>query len=297
MEIINGDVLVSNALSKLNINLVDLIAEVAIWVSPEYVKKMAGPIYPDKKRGPKADKGRIIDGIYIDDNTFANHAIKRAIGKGLRFENFFACHIWPETVYDERYYSLLPNLVLIPRGLAGLSDHYKEVIDVLKYRSFELYGWYPQEEQEPSKPAYYPANWNTNEYNVQGSSVLKESDEEYSVADEEYLEDREAIEVEKVKKRVHRWLKLEKRHQENSKILISFMKLLNHGSSVSKDELRKACADVDKFDGNFNQMKNFGRNNHGKVFEEIADGRIILWASVSTFVRNEYKKYFGDIKS
>lgn len=55
------------------------------------------------------------------------------------------CHIWPGTTYDERYHTLLANLVLIPRILANLSDYFNAVIDVLKYRSYELYGWYPEE--------------------------------------------------------------------------------------------------------------------------------------------------------
>lgn len=275
----NGDSLMDEALSRLGINLVDLIAEVSVWASPQDVK--LEPIYPDKRRGPAKKKGKQIDGIYIDDNTYANVAIKKAIGREIHFENFHACHIWPGTVYDERYYSLIPNLVLIPKIIAGLSDHYKEVIDVLKYRSYELYGWYPSEEQVPQKPAYYPSNWTS--ICTEKTDAPDEDEKEY-VEDEKYFEDRDSIEVEKVKRRVPGWLR---KNQINSKILYAFMELLGNGVSVSKKDLEEACANVENFTSNFNQMRHFGRNNHGKVFDGFKDD-IMLWQPVSTFVRSAY---------
>ena len=47
----------------------------------------------------------------------------------------------------------------MPRALASLSDHSKEVSQVLQYRAFELYGWYPREQEQPERPSYYPENW------------------------------------------------------------------------------------------------------------------------------------------
>lgn len=57
--------------------LIDIIAATAIWVSPDKIS--LNPIYPDTKRGRAKEKGKIVDGIRIDDNTYANVAIKKAI--------------------------------------------------------------------------------------------------------------------------------------------------------------------------------------------------------------------------
>jgi hypothetical protein len=66
------------------------------------------------------------------------------------------CHVWPETCYDVRYHTSLANLVLLPAPLAGLSDHHKAVAECLRYRSYELFGWYPEEVSAPVKPLGYP---------------------------------------------------------------------------------------------------------------------------------------------
>ncbi len=45
---------------------------------------------------------------------------------------------------------------------------------------------------------------------------------------------------------------------------------------------------VEKFEGNYNQMKNFGLRNHAKVFQEN-NGYVSLWLPVSTFIKGLYK--------
>ena len=54
---------------------------------------------------------------------------------------------------------MIANLVLLPRALAALTDHSPEVQQVLQFRSFELYGWYPAGQEQPTKPAHYPTEW------------------------------------------------------------------------------------------------------------------------------------------
>jgi len=42
----------------------------------------------------------------MDDNTYANVAIKRTLGVSRTdLLGFEACHIWPMTCYDERYHT------------------------------------------------------------------------------------------------------------------------------------------------------------------------------------------------
>ncbi|MCM1153564.1 MAG: hypothetical protein NC328_07930 [Muribaculum sp.] len=155
---INGRDVLSSAIDEsIRSMLMELVARTSIWVPKGKVKDT--PVYPNVKRGRKEDKGCEIAGIKIDDNTYANVAIKKAISKDVKFEDFEVCHIWPGTTYDEHYHTLLQNLVMLPRALAALSDHMEDVISVLKYRAWELYGWHPADEQIPQKPVFYPSSW------------------------------------------------------------------------------------------------------------------------------------------
>ena len=113
-----------------------------------------------QKRGDKCDN------VTLDDNTYANNAIKLAVLKGLDkygihgstrqvFKGFETCHIWPETCYDARYHTSVGNVVLLPREVAGLTDHCQAVEDLLKYEAWKRFRFKPDEEAVPSKPKNY----------------------------------------------------------------------------------------------------------------------------------------------
>ena len=68
------------------------------------------------------------------------------------------------------------------------------------------------------------------------------------------------------------------------------MELLREHNNVEYDQLYNRCIEIEKFEGNFNQMKNFGEKNHGKVFDQIGNN-IKLWEPVRSFVTEEYRKY------
>lgn len=287
-SIVNGDdIQYDESFKAISNQLIDLIAKSSIWVLPENVLPKA--VYPDVKRGEAKNKGKIIDGIRIDDNTYANRAIKVAVSKSIKFEGYAVCHIWPKTTYDERYHTLLQNLVLIPRILAALSDYYEDVINVLKYRAYELYGWYPEGEERPIKPDYYPQKW---------GDAIRDTDRMCSITEDEYIEeldydeDRDAIEIEKVKRRVPSWIK--KPSQINSRILNLYMTLSQNGNDrVTYCQLKRSfecqySQDKGKFDRNYNQMKNYGLKNHGKVFIEYQDKSIVLWKPIADFIRRQY---------
>jgi len=119
-------------------------------------------IFPNVRRariGQGEQRGKIVDGVRLDDNSYANVAIKRALGLGKSADGFEACHIWPLTCYDERYHTAVANIVLLPRALAGLSDHDIEIQRALQYRAYELYKWWPMEMPQPVKPTFYPSEW------------------------------------------------------------------------------------------------------------------------------------------
>ena len=61
----------------------------------------------------------------------------------------------------------------------------------------------------------------------------------------------------------------------------------NNANNLILSELEKA--DFVNFDGNFNQMVNFGEKNHAKVFH-IINGKVVLWKPVSEFILFEYEK-------
>ncbi|MFZ3131629.1 MAG: hypothetical protein WA125_11145 [Desulfosporosinus sp.] len=160
-KIYDGLVMLKDAAQRNNIHLSILVAETAIWANPNMHEGTAW--YPNTRRcrtGHGEKRGEIVDGVKLDDNTCANQAIKRAVGiPNHCLVGFESCHIWPNTCYDPQYHTTIANLVLIPRAIAGLSDHDPEVQAVLQYRSYELYGWYPEGQQCPSKPAFYPRTW------------------------------------------------------------------------------------------------------------------------------------------
>lgn len=308
IPILDGDdIQYSEAFHQLEKPLMDLVAETSIWVHPTSVSK--DPVYPNVRRGRTKDKGKIEDGIRIDDNTYANRAIKMAISKDIDIVNYTVCHIWPGTAYDQRYHTQLANMVLIPRVIAGLSDFCKKVVEMLKYRAFELYGWYPEEETAPEKPEYYPEKWGEfikDEFNVTDEDnniedapdiedYLSDIDEFYTEESdlEYYNNNREEIEIEKVRRRVPKWIR--NQHQINSTIMNSYMELSRNGIlpvAVSDLQALSESRGVEKFIGHYNQMKNFGLRNHAKVFEQSKySGKIFLWPEVATYIKGLYKKH------
>jgi hypothetical protein len=114
-----------------------------------------------------------------------------------------------------------------------------------------------------------------NQFVVETESKIRESD---------YIEN----EIEKVKRRIPRWLN--NPNQTNSRILIKAMDYLSIKDSMSFSVFEKHCENIDKFRGNFEQMANFGTKNHGKVFERNGDN-LALWLPVKDFVKESYLAY------
>lgn len=113
--------------------------------------------------------GQTYGDMIADDNTTANHAIKKAVilsfdrvftSKSIsssyahHFSNYEACHIW-DCPGDRRYYASIANLVLLPRSIAGLSDHSNDVIALLRYEAFRRFKFKPAGEPDPQKPTFY----------------------------------------------------------------------------------------------------------------------------------------------
>ena len=145
------------------------------WFNCKYQRAKKG-----LKRG-NITKDPILGDITLDDNTKANYAIKKAVLEGLKkygihnadidiFKGFEACHIWADTCYNPRYHTSVANLVLIPREIAGLTDHCDAVKELLKYESFKRFGFLPNVDnngviiqmQQPVQPNIYNSlTWRT----------------------------------------------------------------------------------------------------------------------------------------
>jgi hypothetical protein len=162
--VLDGDDLLLKVTAELGVDLPRLIAKSAIWVDPAvfHARRMQhahAAWFPDCRRGKNGEPKRgVANGVRFDDNTMANLAIKVAVfGSRDLCTRLHVCHVWPETCYDVRYHTSLANLVLLPAPLAGLSDHHRSVAECIRYRSYQLFGWHPEEACPPMKPGGYPA--------------------------------------------------------------------------------------------------------------------------------------------
>jgi hypothetical protein len=191
MSIVKNKIVASelllDAVNRHNIHLSLLVADTGLWVNPEFHHRLvrdtgSAAMFPMVRRAriSQGEKRGPVDGngVRLDDNSYANLAIKRAAGLGKSAEGFEACHIWPLTCYDERYHTAIANIVLLPRALAGLSDHAIEIQTALQYRAFELYGWFPENTPQPVKPEFYPSKWREPQLdpvNVRTSRIISAS--------------------------------------------------------------------------------------------------------------------------
>lgn len=163
----DGSTLLMDGCEKLGIKLPELVAACSVWASPEIFRHLRadndlGVWYLNVRRARSGETRRTTspDGILLDDNTYANTAMKQALPAGARgFDNCVVCHVWPISCYNERYHTCLANLVILPSALASLTDFDPQVRAALQFRSWELYGWHPRDQERPLRPEAYPDNW------------------------------------------------------------------------------------------------------------------------------------------
>jgi hypothetical protein len=140
--------------------IMDLVAQTSWWVSPK-VHKEIQIVYPQtrRKKGINEKRGSMIKGICLWDNQPASHAFWMAVGKDRqKVVNFYVCHIYEGSVWDPDHFTNLANLVGFPKCLQSLSE-WNPVRGLLKYHSFEAFGYTGPRDVEPPKPGYYPHVW------------------------------------------------------------------------------------------------------------------------------------------
>ncbi len=158
---------------KSNINLLELLAACAIFADKSVVNNViSGYLGSNNPGNPfsswdnclRVRNNTLPSGTYFtticgitsrrsDNNTYAGRFIKTAIlhynphifrGYSYRcFTDYMACHIWGNPTCPN-YYSSIPNLVLLPSAIGGLTDYFQPAKDLLRYRSVDLFGRLPQ---------------------------------------------------------------------------------------------------------------------------------------------------------
>ena len=98
----------------------------------------------------------------------------------------------------------------------------------------------------------------------------------------------EIYQINKVTPKLSKWFRNE--NMICSQILINYLSLAENNNSVEYDILAEKCKNLRTFKSNFDQMKNLGEKNHGKVFD-VFNLKIKLWKPVENDVYREYEKY------
>jgi len=115
--------------------------------------------------------------------------------------------------------------------------------------------------------------------------ILEDSQKDYS-------SDSFKEEIEKIERKSNRWfLNMD---QINSKILYAFIRLYKQNNGTVTYEQLKKEANIPTFKENFDQMKNIGEKNHGKIFEQNGQN-IYLWKEVEDIILKKAKEIGFDI--
>jgi hypothetical protein len=123
----------------------------------ETVRQTGGKaLFPTIRDQKHVGNYKVHDGqqVLLDDNKsptdaflWSNNMTKR--GPDTQFNHLYAVS------QDVNAYTALPNICMTPAFIAKLTDTGKEIGHLLKYRSFQLYGWVPGGNEPPSKPKDY----------------------------------------------------------------------------------------------------------------------------------------------
>lgn len=159
-EVIDGNEVISRWMEANKGKLFDVIARTAVFCpktvfeavkgdgNTAYIKNKDGLLFV-RRLSREGKKGHLDSSnkYILDDNTYINQAFKKLCGGDQRkYTNFITCHIYGGLSRNPKIFSAIANIVLLPKALAGLSDHCDEVMNLLQHRAYELYRWYPKEE-------------------------------------------------------------------------------------------------------------------------------------------------------
>tara|TARA_R100000306_G_scaffold28329_1_gene31581 strand:+ start:15299 stop:15940 length:642 start_codon:yes stop_codon:yes gene_type:complete len=138
-------------------DLAQAVASLTIFSHPDTVAQTGAralfPIVRDARRRGETEEreGRIIG---FDDNKAPTDAFLWANEIKRRPQDLQFNHVYALSD-DVECYTNLANLCVSPAFLAKLTDTNPEITELLKFRVFDLYGWYPDGTRPPNQPDRY----------------------------------------------------------------------------------------------------------------------------------------------
>jgi hypothetical protein len=207
---------------------------------------------------------------------------------------------------DQTRFIYISNENFRDRVLMETLDRIQEEFDTseLFLRAFKLLTIYAAESpdeieqvHESASPSLESITENTGTIQEADAEKVEQPAEKAETAESGKTDDeRIRNEISKIMNRIPKWF--QHPGQNNSKILITYLNLLEKTEKVSLEQLSAACSNISKFSGNFAQMNNIAEKNHGKVFNGTSEN-ITLWEPVRDFIIQQYidfKKSYYDIK-
>jgi hypothetical protein len=135
-------------------SMLRIVARCSIWAKPEIVdlvnagnKKwckdldanVGGIWFPGTARGQS-----IAQGARKQYNEKASAAMWAAVGLKHEASSFNVCHVWQDTAQNQKCYTALANLVILPTAIHGLSEHWALAREFLHWKSYSLFHWLPE---------------------------------------------------------------------------------------------------------------------------------------------------------
>lgn len=133
------------------------VASLTLFSHPRTVEQTGGrAIFPSVRNPQERGATDIVSGrrVLLDDNKSPKDAFLWANGLSRRGLDTQFNHVYP-TSRDPDAYTALPNICVTPAFIAKLTDTSEDVRVLLRYRSYELYGWTPAGYSPPERPEGY----------------------------------------------------------------------------------------------------------------------------------------------
>jgi hypothetical protein len=145
-------------------SLAQAVASLTVFAHPQTVAQTGGSnIFRTVRRRQQRDVGTFGEvpqcegSVMLDDNRSPAVAFEWVHGIRER-PDVQANHVWARS-QDVTAYTALPNLCLTPAFLAKLTDTDETIRELLRYRAYDLFHYWP-EEGSPSPPAaYHQLTW------------------------------------------------------------------------------------------------------------------------------------------
>lgn len=135
------------------------VADHSCFLHPSTVAQTKGqPLFRTvRDPGQRGRYGTLADGtaVMFDDNSTPAHAFMWAAQR-VKGADVQLNHLWGDPK-NPLTYTALWNMCATPAFLAKTTDgsNHPEVLAVLRYRAYDLYGHYPEREDRPKKPKGY----------------------------------------------------------------------------------------------------------------------------------------------